>query len=572
MNKVIRSKDGVMICIYRRRAAQLLRWVAVCGASAIGLVGCTKAQYKAGADREVYQVLDRKWKPEFGPQANYRISDVETPSPTSAPAVVVPPSGTLTLADAVALATAKNRDYQTQKEDLYLAALALTLARHQFDPLFSGTLGGDAFRENEEKYITANGEFGFNLLLATGAQITTSIASDWLRFMTGEPRESLTSVLSGTITQPLLRGGGSKVVLENLTQAERNSLYQCRAFSRFRKTFVVSIITDYFRVLQTLNSVGNARSNYESLKTSQQRLEALAKAGRLPPFQVDQAQQDVLRAEDTYVRAQEQYKQQLDEFKIRLGLPATASIELDPNELAALEAKGVSAPEYGEDEAIETALAQRLDLANTRDQVDDAERKVGVAANSLLADVNIVGSANVSAPERVRFGQIEFNHGKYDIGLDVNLPLDRKAERNAYRESLINVVRRQRDYDQAVDEVKLQVRQDYRDLRESSQLYRIQQTSLSLAKRRVESTELLIQAGRADTRDLLEAQSALLQAQNATTAALVSHSIARLNFFRDVEVLQVRTDGFWEISQAIKPIITSKDGITPGSIQEPNKP
>jgi len=572
VNKVIRSKDGVMICIYRRRAAQLLRWVAVCGASAIGLVGCTKAQYKAGADREVYQVLDRKWKPEFGPQANYRISDVETPSPTSAPAVVVPPSGTLTLADAVALATAKNRDYQTQKEDLYLAALALTLARHQFDPLFSGTLGGDAFRENEEKYITANGEFGFNLLLATGAQITTSIASDWLRFMTGEPRESLTSVLSGTITQPLLRGGGSKVVLENLTQAERNSLYQCRAFSRFRKTFVVSIITDYFRVLQTLNSVGNARSNYESLKTSQQRLEALAKAGRLPPFQVDQAQQDVLRAEDTYVRAQEQYKQQLDEFKIRLGLPATASIELNPSELAALEAKGVSAPEYGEDEAIETALAQRLDLANTRDQVDDAERKVGVAANSLLADVNIVGSANVSAPERVRFGQIEFNHGKYDIGLDVNLPLDRKAERNAYRESLINVVRRQRDYDQAVDEVKLQVRQDYRDLRESSQLYRIQQTSLSLAKRRVESTELLIQAGRADTRDLLEAQSALLQAQNATTAALVSHSIARLNFFRDVEVLQVRSDGFWEISQAIKPIITSKDGITPGSIQEPNKP
>jgi outer membrane protein TolC len=561
-----------MISFYRCWAVRLLRWGAVCGASAIGLVGCTKAQYKAGADREVYQVLDRKWKPEFGPEANYKISDIETPSPTSAPAVVVPPSGILALADAVALATAQNREYQTQKEDLYLTALDLTLARHQFDPLFFGTLGGDAFRENEEKYITANGEFGFNLLLATGAQITTSIASDWLRFMTGEPRESLTSVLSATITQPLLRGGGSKVVLENLTQAERDTLYQCRAFSRFRKTFVVSIITDYFRVLQTLSEVSNAKSNYESLKTSQQRLEALAEAGRLPPFQVDQARQDVFRAEDTYVRAQEQYNQRLDEFKIRLGLPATASIELDPNELAALGAKGVSEPEYGQDEAIQTALAQRLDIANARDQVDDAERKVGVAANSLLADVNIVGSANVSAPQRVRFGQIEFNQGTYDIGLDVNLPLDRKAERNAYRESLINVMRRQRDHDQAVDEVKLQVRQDYRDLRGSAQRYRIQQTSLSLALRRVESTELLIQAGRADTRDLLEAQSALLQAQNATTAALVSHSIARLNFFRDVDVLQVRPDGFWEISQAIKPRIQSKDGITPGSTEEAKKP
>jgi len=37
----------------------------------------------------------------------------------------------------------------------------------------------------------------------------------------------------------------------------------------------------------------------------------------------------------------------------------------------------------------------------------------------------------------------------------------------------------------------------------------------------------------------------LLQAQNDLTAALVAHTIAKLTFFRDVGLLQVRPDGMW---------------------------
>jgi hypothetical protein len=56
--------------------------------------------------------------------------------------------------------------------------------------------------------------------------------------------------LSASVTQPLLRGSGRQIVQENLTQAERNALYQIRSFNRYRQTFVVSIVNDYYRVLQ----------------------------------------------------------------------------------------------------------------------------------------------------------------------------------------------------------------------------------------------------------------------------------------------------------------------------------
>jgi outer membrane protein TolC len=131
------------------------------------------------------------------------------------------------------------------------------------------------------------------------------------------------------------------------------------------------------------------------------------------------------------------------------------------------------------------------------------------------------------------------------LDLEADLPLDRKAERNAYREALIALQQWQRQYENDVAEVKLDVRQAYRQLREKAESYNIQKMSLELAKRRVESNELLLDAGRVSVRVLLESQGALLEAQNSVTAALVDHAIAKLSFFRDIGVLQVKPDGMW---------------------------
>jgi outer membrane protein TolC len=57
---------------------------------------------------------------------------------------------------------------------------------------------------------------------------------------------------------------------------------------------------------------------------------------------------------------------------------------------------------------------------------------------------------------------------------------------------------------------------------------------------------MLLEAGRATTRDLLESQTALLEAQNNVTDALVTHSIAKLTFFSDTGILQVKPDGMWQ--------------------------
>ncbi len=515
----------------------------------LGITGaCSPEHYKAEADKEVYQIIDDKWQDDFGHKVNYMVSDSNIPASPNDILIeeTAPPTGVISLAEAIAIATAKNRDYLRQKEQLYLSALDLTLARHRFARQWFGTIDAGYARDSSDEDIGYDAETGFDQLLADGARISTSIAIDWARFLTGDPRTSLGSVLSASVTQPLLRGSGRKVVQENLTQAERNALYQIRSFNRYRKTFVVSIVDDYFRVLQQRDAVTNARNSYESKVKLRERLEMEANEGVTPQFQVDQAEQSELLARDSLTRAQQRYEQQLDAFKIRLSLPTDAEIELDQNELKAMAEIGIIEPDYELETAIETALTQRLDLANSRGAVEDAERKVIVAADNLGVELNLIGSANTGSTPETKFQRLQFHEGSYSLGLESDLPLDRKAERNAYREALITLEQKRRDYDNNVDGVKLDVRDAYRKLIEEAESYRTQQKALDLARARVSVAPILWEAGRMNARDYLESQDDLLQAQNNVTSALVSHAIAKLNFFRDIGILQVRPDGMWE--------------------------
>jgi len=547
-----------MFCDFR--PVTLLCW-GLCTAVIFGITGaCSPEHYKAEADEEVYKIIDSKWHDSFGQKANYIIGDSNIPpSPNDIQIIKVPaPPNTISLAEAVAIATANNRRYQRKKEELYTSALTLTGIRHNYEQQWFATIDGAYVDDsvNDDEFLLTSGlgdsETDFktkqDFLLADGIEIGTELAIDWARYLTGDPRTTLGSVLKATITAPLLGAGAGKQKWEKLVQAERDVLYAIRTFNRYRKDFVVDTVNAYYRVLQQRDKVTNAENNYERVLESKERLEMEAKAGRKTRVDVDEAQQDALRAQSALVTAQESYEQTLDSFKIRLALPTDANIELDQNELKALEEIGISKPDYTLDMAIETALLRRLDLANTMDGIDDTLRKVVLAADGLGTQLNITGNIRYASPDETEtdLQNLRFHEGIYNFGFNADLPLDRKIQRNNYRAWLIKLEDAQRTYDEAVDNVKLNVRDAYRDLQETADRYNIETNSLELAHQRVETNKLLLDAGRVSVRILLQSEDALLNAQNDVTTALVEHLKANLSFYRDVGILQVRPDGMWE--------------------------
>ena len=129
--------------------------------------------------------------------------------------------------------------------------------------------------------------------------------------------------------------------------------------------------------------------------------------------------------------------------------------------------------------------------------------------------------------------------------LGIDLPFERTAERNSYRNTLIAYERTVRDLQEAEDNVKFDVRNVLRSLLEARETIRIQAEAVRVAQRRVDSTDLFLQAGRAEIRDLLEAQNSLNSAQDALTSAVVNYRIGELRLQRDLGVLEVQNNGLW---------------------------
>ena len=251
-----------------------------------------------------------------------------------------------------------------------------------------------------------------------------------------------------------------------------------------------------------------------------------------------------------------------------MGLPTDAAVELKPEELTRLsdrahrlmdattapvdstapvepiEAVAADAPivlippgrenagpmELEEDRAIVLAIENRLDLRVSVGQVYDAQRQVAVAADALRADLTLLGSASIGERRTLASAgrpdaNLRFNEGRYSALLGLDLPLERTAERNLYRNSLIGFERMVRDAQELEDRIKLEIRNNLRSLLEARETVRIQAEAVKVAQRRVTSTDLFLQAGRAEVRDVLEAQEALISAQNALTSALVRYRV-----------------------------------------------
>ncbi len=488
----------------------------------------------------------------------------------------------LSLKDALMAAAANNRDYQTRKEDIFQTALGLDLERDAFRNTFYGALESE-YVSNQSGEVNVSGVANrataqWSRVLKYGAALSSQIFLDLVKLLTPGSSSSRGLYADATIAVPLMAGSGKNIVTEPLIQAERDVLYSMYTFERFKRSLSVQIATEYLSVLRQKNVLKNAEENYKRLKSGTKRAERMADAGRLSTVELDQARQDVLRARNNWILAYQSYANQLDSFKVSMGLPPDSLIELDPAELDQLDRAASDALSAGNlmaqvfnsdegeetmtqpgamtwqeadgllallpDEAIKLALAKRLDLRVAQDRVTDAQRKVVVAADALRAGLTLTGSAFYGERRGIESAdlpdaELRPNLGIYNLGLLFDMPWERTEEQNFYRNSYIVLEQRVRDVQELEDQVKIQVRNALRTLAQTRESYQIQTLAEKLARQRVDSASLFLQAGRAQVRDVLDAQDDYVSAQNARISALVDYRIAELELQRDMGVIEV---------------------------------
>ena len=539
------------------------------------LTGCTANYYRKSADRSAYGVIQAKTPlvPDMDPhftidQTNQFSFDGlavngEVPKFLGSDGEREMGAHILNLEQALNFAVKYSRTYQSRKEQLYLSGLALMLARHQFTPLFTSEAGlkyeAQNFQEStidaitgetvlsdnfaKQTKVTASGTIGVSWLIRDVGRISAAFTADAIRFVTGDPRLTTSSQLSATFFRPLLRDAGFKAEAEALVTAEHQLLYDLRDFTRYRKDFSVQIATAYYGVLGLRDAARNNFNTLQSSRKNAERTRALAQEGRITTADLGRLEQQELSAESSWINAVSSYEQALDAFKIQLGLSVDAQILLYEDDLRGLQ---IQHPEISVSDSIQVALTARLDYLNTKDQFDDTVRQVGVAISLLKPSVDLTADISPYSNPNLNFSYPDLQRYRWSAGLKVDPGLDRQAERDAYRSSLITRDRAARSVVQREDEIKLEVRNSWRTLDQAKRNYEISEIGVKLADRRVEEQNLLADLGRAKAQDQVDAQNSLNDSKNQRIQALVTHTIARLQFWNNMGILYIKENGQWE--------------------------
>ena len=548
----------------------------------LALLACTNASYKRSADDESYGAIAEKSDLVPGMNDQIVVDEEKLVELTSLPlnsssfefldneADSEIGAYILGLNDALDLAFEHSRDFQSQKERLYLEALSLTLDRDRYSPTFSSISRGEYQWDATDEFVSdmqdltgmenlrnsellstsesvdANTSLGAQYLLKSGGAIAINLTNNFTRFLTGDISEFGTGALIGSFTQPLLRGFGSDIETETLMQAERDLLYQLRDFTRFRKTFAVRVASDYYSVLL---SRATAENNYAGLlanNLSLEREQAFQAEGLTTLLEVGRLEQSSLQADLRWTSSITRYKRSLDNFKILIGLDADENIVLDDDEMTLITETGMESPDISLDQATEMAMQTRLDLYTQLDRVQDSARRIDVAANVLYPALGFSVVASVPSSNSSNLGELDFENAIYTAGLDLELPLETTLDRNNYRRALIDYEASTRDYLLSLDDIKLSVLDTWRRMNEASKSYEINVTSVEINERRVEEAELRAELGLGDIQDTVDSQNDLTAARTELISSIVQHNIAKLDFWRDVGLLYVDDNGQWE--------------------------
>ena len=437
-----------------------------------GNAGCSRQFYRTKADREVYSVIrqgnnDPRWRIDdynIKPDATSRLYNPFNPDgepmPEDDPAahrkmhrvagmkgapdwhnngdtryvenpywrqyLLVNERGEIPLDKdkAVELSILHSPEYQAARENLYLAAMGVAQGRYEFDIRF---FGGDSV-----SYRNAGGSgaswrntatAGAERTLATGATWVVDLANSITWTLSGTGSWNAGTTFNVGVVQPLLRGAGRKVVLENLTQEERDFLATVRQMILYQQGHYTRIVTgsgrqnipsgastagstpntgSFYGLLEQQIQIQNQRQNIIGMEDNLNRFIELFDAGQVSNvYQIRNMEQNLLSSQRDLLRLANSYQSDVETYIRSLGLPPDLKVSITDPLLEQFQLTSPTLTALQEDVSILMAAIRKRDQPlpeNFRDELKTIIRRTEGEIAVLEQDLEILQK---SMPDRI---------------------------------------------------------------------------------------------------------------------------------------------------------------------------
>ena len=457
----------------------------------------------------------------------------DTAAPPSAEVrATVPADGRISLARAVGIALEQNFNLLNASDGVTKSRMSETVARAEFFPKLTPTYGqtgeGPTVGLDVQQKIPYTGG-----TLSAGAGYR-SIDDE------GAPFARTTSAQL-TFTQPLLRGFGPNAAHYALRTSRRSREESERSFHLTRQDVAIDVTTTFYQVVLQRQLLGVARQSLKRAESLRQASEARLAVGLVSKLDVFRAELLAAQAQEAMVQAETSLETELERFRARLGLASDAPVEPEDVELPDDPA---AEPLEPVEVLIARALETRVDVAEARDDVGDAERSASLARQKLLPQLDLklgltqLGFGNTFS-SAWKAGVID---RRFTVGVSTSYPLERSVEAANRATAEIGVAASRRALRQRELDVATQVRGAVRKLERLAKSIELQKKAVEIAEQQRQLATLRYQRGLASNFDVVDAEGSLVLARSALVGLLTTHRIARYELLRDVGTLDVERE------------------------------
>lgn len=210
--------------------------------------------------------------------------------------------------------------------------------------------------------------------------------------------------------------------------------------------------------------------------------------------------------------------------------------------------------DIGSNQAFEIARCMRRDWMNARAALVDDWRNIEFVADQLESQLDLVFQGDIGNTGDNPF-RLRYETGQLRAGIQFDAPIVRIAERNDYRQALIDYQQSRRQFYQFEDEVNSNLRLIIRNIDRNKVLFELNRQSIQISIDQVElSRARLVQPPRpndtssfSDTtaRDLSDAITGLNNVQNQYVESWVQYEVLRRSLDFDMGTMTLDPLGQW---------------------------
>lgn len=453
----------------------------------------------------------------------------------------------LSLEDCVAMALANNSDIEIVLFERALSDAELLSAKGIFDPLLSGSYRHLDTTSPASPTQAAFGNFTNVSLLLDNYQLQVGgLFTRWgtqynvdytleretgsftLNPMTGERLSTYGSGVTTTITQPMLRGRGTKVNRIQITAAENGKNISEAEVKRVALLTIGETVKAYWDLVGAIDNLKVRQRSLDNAMRLVEINEQRLRIGTAAAIEVLQAKAGAATRQSELITARTSILNSEDVLKNFIHL--TDDQIFSPKSVIPTTSPGVVGFEWDLDQSMTTALANRPELVSAEYQIENARLETLRARNERLPQLD--GSFSYGQNARsLNSGDLidgirEKQGRNWTLGVTGSIPILNRAARGSHIRAKQLKQQQERRLSKTQQDIMLEVRTAIRGVVTTEILVETNKQARTLQEANVAAEERRLKLGVTTSQDVLDRQEDLTLAQTQELQSVVDYEKA----------------------------------------------